>query len=76
MCHVTMRTSLAEVDASIEGGNQHLAYKTLQELHPWKPVTRSQLKSKTAISSVRNSSWLSCAHSQARFFRHMRLSAP
>ena len=33
---------LAKVDASIEGGPQ--------ELHPWKPVTRSQLKSKDGIT--------------------------
>ena len=35
-----------EVDLSLAEGDQHLAFKTLKLLQPWKPARRSQLKSK------------------------------
>ena len=37
---------LAEVDESLAEGNQHVAFKTLKLLQPWKPPTRAQLKTK------------------------------
>ena len=37
---------LEEVDSSIAEGDQHLAFKTLKLLQPWKLARRSQLKSK------------------------------
>ena len=34
------------MDSSLAEGDQHLAFKTLKLLQPWKPARRSQLKSK------------------------------
>jgi len=35
---------LAEVDASIHAGDQHLAYQALKKLKPWAPALKAQLK--------------------------------